>query len=232
MPLDAPRSHRFRQRVRRLTRPAWLGTLRRLTPLSDQWGFDRGTPVDRHYIENFLQAHRSDIRGRVLEVKNTVYTDRFGTAVERRDVLDINAANSLATIVADLSAAQAVPPESFDCILLTQTLQFVFDIQSAIGHTRRMLKPGGVVLATVPSISRIAPRYGLTSDFWRLTQSSCARLFGDVFGAENVTVRPYGNVLACIAFLAGLAREELSAAELDTVDEYFPLIVAVRGVKR
>src|SRR5690606_28448862 len=81
------------QRLRRLVRPAWLGTLRRTTPLSDRFGSDRGTPVDRYYIENFLEEHRQDIRGRVLEVKDSDYTDRYGTAVERREVLDIDPAN-------------------------------------------------------------------------------------------------------------------------------------------
>ena len=213
-------------------RPAWLGTLRRVSPISEEWGFDRGTPVDRYYIERFLQTYRADIRGRVLEVKDSTYTHRFGTAVVEQEVIDINPANRRATIVADLSAADGVSDDAFDCIVLTQTLQFIFDVQSAVVHTRRMLKPEGVVLATVPSISRIAPRYGLTTDFWRLTAASCNRLFGGVFGADNVVVQPYGNVLTSIAFLTGLAAEELSTAELDKLDEYFPLIVTIRAVKR
>jgi len=220
------------KRLRRWMRPAWLGTLRRVSPISEEWGFDRGTPVDRYYIERFLQTYRADIRGRVLEVKDSTYTHRFGTAVVEQEVIDINPANRRATIVADLSAADGVSDDAFDCIVLTQTLQFIFDVQSAVVHTRRMLKPEGVVLATVPSVSRIAPRYGLTTDFWRLTAASCNRLFGGVFGADNVVVQPYGNVLTSIAFLTGLAAEELSTAELDKLDEYFPLIVTIRAVKR
>src|SRR4029453_14668409 len=57
------------QRLRRLVRPAWLGTLRRTRPLSNDFGYDRGTPVDRYYIERFLARHQSDVKGRVLEVK-------------------------------------------------------------------------------------------------------------------------------------------------------------------
>jgi SAM-dependent methyltransferase len=222
----------LQQRLRRLTRPAWLGTLRRLTPLSTEWGFDRGTPVDRHYIERFLGEHGADIRGRVLEVKDSTYTNRFGTAVTHRDVLDINASNPVATIVADLSAADDVPSDSFDCILLTQTLQFIFDTRATLGHTCRMLRPGGVLLATVPAVSRIAPRYGLTTDYWRFTLASCTALFGEAFGADYVMVRAHGNVLTSIAFLTGMAREELSASELDTCDDYFPLILTIRAVKQ
>jgi hypothetical protein len=94
-----------------------------------------------------------------------------------------------------------------------------------------MLKPGGVLLVTVPCISRIVPRYGLATDYWRFTGASCARLFGEVFGPEQVTVQPLGSVLTAIAFLTGLAHEELSRRELDTHDPYYPVIIAVRAVK-
>jgi len=221
----------LQQRLRRLRRPAWLGTLRRLTPLSANWGFDRGTPVDRYYIETFLSERGADIRGRVLEVKDSTYTNRFGTAVTRRDVLDVSTSNPAATIVADLSSADHVPSDSFDCILLTQTLQFIFDTPAALAHTWRMLRPGGVLLATVPAVSRIAPRYGLTTDYWRFTPASCTALFGDAFGADYVRVRALGNVLTSIAFLTGMACDELSPHELDTCDEYFPLILTIRAAK-
>src|SRR5215216_119227 len=62
-------------------RPVRLGSLGRPRPISEQWGYDRGTPVDRWYIERFLQEHRADITGRVLEVKDSGYTDRFGLGV-------------------------------------------------------------------------------------------------------------------------------------------------------
>jgi hypothetical protein len=222
----------LRQRFRRLRRPAWLGTLRRLTPLSNEWGFDRGTPVDRYYIERFLADHAADIRGRVLEIRDSTYTNRFGTAVTHRDVLDVNASNPLATIVADLSTAVDVPSELFDCILLTQTLQFIFDTPAALAHTCRLLRSGGVLLATVPAVSRIAPRYGLKTDYWRFTVASCTALFDKAFGAGQVEVRAHGNVLTSIAFLTGMAREELSSRELDTCDDNFPLVVTIRAVKR
>jgi SAM-dependent methyltransferase len=220
------------QLLHRLRRPAWFGTLRRTTPVSDVWGFDRGLPVDRYYIEQFLDAQRADIRGRVLEVRDAAYTRRFGSGVARSEVLDINPANPRATIVADLAAADAVPSAQFDCFILTQTLQFIYDARSAIGHARRLLEPGGVLLATVPATSRLAPRIGLAGDYWRFTPAACARLFGDTFGPEQVAVRSYGNVLAGMAFLAGLAAEELSRRELDSHDPYFPLVVAVRAVKQ
>jgi SAM-dependent methyltransferase len=181
-----------RQRIRRLRHPAWLGTLRRTTPLSDGFGFDRGTPVDRYFIERFLDENRSAIRGRVLEMKNTRYTQRFGADVTERDGLDIDAANREATIIADLAAADAVPADTFDCFLLTQTLQYIYDTRAAVAHAHRILRPGGVLLCTVPTISRIEAGF-LDTEYWRFTRASAFRLFGDLFGTHNVVVRTYGT---------------------------------------
>jgi SAM-dependent methyltransferase len=219
-----------RERVRRLRRPAWLGTLRRTTPLSDGFGFDRGRPVDRYYIEHFLNENRSAIRGRVLEIKDSKYTNQFGIEVTKRDVLDVDPANRNATIVADLATADDVAADTFDCFILTQTLQLIYDTRAAIAHAHRVLRPGGVLLCTVPCVSRIVPGCG-DSDYWRFTRASCARLFGDVFEGEQVTVRTYGNVLTAIAFLTGMATEELRRRELDYDDPDFPLIVTVRADK-
>lgn len=218
------------QSVRRVLHPAWFGTLRRTTPLSQHWGSDRGTPVDRHYIRSFLAEHRADIHGSVLEVRDSRYTNDFGSEVTRADVLDIDGANPNATIVADLAAAGCIPSETFDCFILTQTLQFIFDVRTAITHTHRVLRSGGVLLCTVPAVSRINRGY-IDSEHWRFTSASCRRLFGECFGADRITVRDYGNVLTGISLLAGIAAEELSSAELATHDEYFPTLVAIRAVK-
>jgi SAM-dependent methyltransferase len=220
----------WRTRARRLRRPARLGSLRRTTPLSDAWGRDRGTPVDRYYIESFLSQHAGDIRGDVLELLDSGYADRFGRGVSKCDVLDIDRDNPRATVIADLAAADAIAVASYDCFILTQTLQFIYDVRAAVSHAHRILRPGGVVLCTVPSVSRVARRH-LESEHWRFTVASCTRLFGDVFGPGAVEVRSYGNVLACVSFLAGLAAEELSQHELDEDDPFFPLLIAVRAVR-
>lgn len=222
---------RLRQRLRRILRPAFFGTLRRTSPLSERWGEDRGRPVDRYYIERFLAAHRADIRGHVLEVKDPLYTHRYGIDVQRSDVLDAAPDNPYATIVADLQAADGIRSDSLDCFILTQTLQFVYDFSAAVRHTHRILRPGGVVLATMPAVSRTTTPDDRLPDYWRFTPTSCLRLFGDVFGEANVQVWSYGNVLSCVAFLVGLADQELKRAELDVVDERFPLILAVRATK-
>ncbi|HEX5467803.1 MAG TPA: methyltransferase domain-containing protein [Gaiellaceae bacterium] len=213
-----------------MTRPAWLGAFRRTSPLSDVWGRDRGEPLDRYYIERFLEREKSRIRGDVVEMLNAEYTERFGTEVVRSDVLDIDANNPHATVVADLAAADGVPSDSYDCFILTQTLQFVYDLRAAVETVHRILRPGGTVLCTVPSVSRIGRRY-LENEYWRFTSASCAALFGEAFPGGEVVVRSHGNVLTGVAFLLGMAQEELSSRELDADDPFFPLLVTVRATK-
>ncbi len=217
--------------MHRLRRPAWLGTLRRTTPLSDVWGLERGTPVDRYYIEHFLESNRRDIRGRVLEVRDSGYTDRYGLDVAERWVVDIDARNPKATVIADLTAPHEIESDCIDCFVLTQTLQFIYETRAALHHAHRILRPGGVLLATVPAVSRIAPRL-LENDYWRFTEASCSSLFRQVFSAEAVHVRSYGNVLTSISFLMGMAHEELKVSELETHDPSFPVIIGIRAQKR
>jgi SAM-dependent methyltransferase len=214
-------------------RPVDWGDLRRLTPISSVWGLDRGRPLDRYYIENFLERHRADIRGRVLEVKDSGYTDRYGVGVTQADVLDINPANERATIVADLTAAEGIPSATFDCFVFTQTLHIIYDIRAAVSNAFRLLKPGGVLLCTVPAVSRINPEDGglESGDFWRFTGASVRRLFSEVFPPASFEVSGFGNVLTCVAFLYGLAPGELTCEELDFVDPWFPLLFCVRAVK-
>lgn len=223
--------HRARQRWNRFVRPAWLAAWRRRTPLSAHWGFDRGTPIDRFFIEQFLSAHAADIRGHGLEVKDSTYLKQFGTGLTQVDVLDIDPGNTAATIVADLAAPDGLPSDRFDCIVLTQTLHFVFDVATAIRQLHRALRPGGVLLATMPSVSRL-DRQLEQCDYWRFTPPSCRKLFGDEFGHEQIAISSYGNMRTAVAFLLGLACEELAKFDLETTDERFPLLVAVRATKR
>ena len=208
------------------------GDLRHVQPLSQLWGRDRGTPVDRHYIESFLDTHRPDIRGRVLEVHQPMYAKRFGgDAVTTRDVIDLDPANHDANFVADLRRADAIPSATYDCIILTQTLHLIDDMAAVLAECARILKPGGVLLATVPSVSRVDEESGLDADFWRLTEASARKLFAEAFPVDGFDVRAHGNVKVCAAFLYGMCAEELPADDLDHEDPAFPLLLTVRAVK-
>jgi SAM-dependent methyltransferase len=209
-----------------------FGSLRRLTPISAEFGYDRGLPVDRYYVEGFLRRHAADVRGRVLEVGDSSYTRRFGGGrVAHSDVLHVNGDNSQATIVADLSRADHVPSDAFDCIVLTQTLHLVYDVPAALRTLYRILAPRGVVLATVPGISQISRDEWAESWYWSFTALSMRHLFADAFPPSSVHAEAHGNVLSAIAFLQGLAADELRADELDYFDQSYPVTIAVRAVK-
>ena len=210
-----------------------FGQLRRLTPICPHWGFGRGSAVDRYYIERFLGSCADDIRGRVLEIAENTYTRRFGgERVTHSDVLHVEPGNPAATIVADLTLADDIQSDTFDCIILTQTIQMIYDVRAAIRTLHRILRPGGVVLATTHGISKISmPDMSRWGEYWRFTSRSAARLFEEVFGAGHVSVKSDGNVLTAAAFLYGLAAEDLKPAELDHQDPAYELLVTIRAVK-
>jgi SAM-dependent methyltransferase len=209
-----------------------FGDLSDVRPISDDFGFDRGTPIDRFYIERFLSDHAADVAGRVLEIGDDAYSRRFGgQQVTQQDVLHVSADNPCATLVGDLSQAGTLPADAFDCLVLTQTLHLIYDMRAAIVEMRRGLKPGGVVLLTVPGISPLDRGQWGAGWYWSLTAASATKLFGDVFGAENVHVQSHGNVFAATAFLQGLAVEEIDTAKLAFHDPSYPVIVTVRAQK-
>ena len=210
-----------------------FGALRRSTPIGRAFGFDRGQPIDRYYIERFLQAHAGDIRGHVLEVGGNEYARRFGhDRVTRCDVLHVEAGHAGTTIVADLTDARGITSDSFDCIICTQTLQHIYRARDAVATLHRLLKPGGVLLATVAGISQISrfdmDRWG---DYWRFTTLSARRLCEELFPQENVSIEAHGSVLTAVAFLHGLAVEDLRREELQHRDVDYELVITARAVK-
>lgn len=218
----------------RANRLDW-GDLARVTPLSAVWGIDRGRPVDRYYIEGFLRQHCGDMQGRVLEVKDPYYaTSIGGLRAEVVAVLDVDATNPAATLFVDLESPALRHPAAFDCFILTQTLHIIYDIRTALSNAVRLLAPGGVLLCTIPAVSRVNYENGglESGDYWRLTASAVRRLFGEIADLEAVEVSTYGNVQVCAAFLYGLATEELSEDTLRHSDPWFPLVHGIRAVKK
>lgn len=204
-----------------------LGDLRRTSPIEEHLGRSRGGPVDRYFIEQFLERHAADITGHVLEVADSAYTTRFGRGVTRADVLDIDPANPRATIVADVTNLDGVSSETFDCIVLTQVLQLVYDVRSAMHALERVLAPGGVLLATLPGLTRSALA---KPEYWRFTARSARQLAEDAFGS-GVDIETSGNVLAATAFLYGLGQHDIDRDLLDVHDPSYEVTVSIRAVK-
>ncbi|MDX1741612.1 MAG: methyltransferase domain-containing protein [Rhodothermales bacterium] len=210
-----------------------FGSLRRVRPISSTFGLERGRPIDRYYIERFLESCAGEVRGHVLEIGTDMYTRMFGGGnVTDVDVLHVAEQRDPVTIIGDLTNAEHIPSDTFDCVILTQTLQCIYDLDAAAGTVRRILKPGGVVLATLPGISKIS-RYDMDrwGYYWSFTTDSARRIFEHAFPADNVQVEAYGNVKAAVAFLHGLSVGELRKRDLDFRDPDYQVIISVRAQK-
>jgi SAM-dependent methyltransferase len=210
-----------------------FGDFKRTKPISQVWGLDRGTPVDRYYIECFLASHSSNVRGHVLEIGENTYTLRYGGEhVLKSDILHVADGHPQATIIADLTRAEHIPANTFDCIICTQTLHLIYELNLAIDTLHRILKPGGILLVTIPGISQIS-RYDMDrwGDYWRFTSASALRLFEVNFALENLNVQVFGNVLAATAFLQGIAVQDVGKEKLDQVDLDYQVLLGIRAVK-
>ncbi len=206
--------------------------LRRTTPVSADWGYERGTPIDRYYIERFLEAHAADVQGRVLEIQEADYTRRFGRQrVTHSDVIDVDIHNTRANLNGDLRRLEGIPSNTYDCFILTQTIHVINDMAAVIREAVRILKPGGVLLVTMPCASRVCLEYGPNGDFWRVTEAGARELFRGVVPTSHQTIQTFGNPLATLAFTAGLACQEISAEEFESYDPFNPTLVGIRAVK-
>ncbi len=206
-----------------------MGDLDNVFPVSPDFGFDRGTPVDRYYIEGFLGSRRTDIRGRVLEIGDAAYSRQFGTAVTAQDVLHVDIGAPEATIAGDMSEKGVLPEGAFDCMIITQTLHLIYDMRAALKQMHDALKPGGVLLLTVPGITGIDRGEWGDTWFWSLTQQSTTRLMAEFFEPGRVEIRAHGNVYAATCFIQGMALEEVDRAKLDHGDASYPIVVTVRA---
>jgi SAM-dependent methyltransferase len=206
-------------------------------PIGEVFGLKRGQSLDlcldRYYVERFLEQHAADIHGRVLEIGDNTYTHRFGgSRVRQSDVLHAAPGNPEATLVADLTCADHLAANAFDCIILTQTLQYIYDVRAALRTLHRLLKPAGVLLATCPGISQMSRRDAEQwGEYWRFTTFSARRLFAEVFPETAISVQAHGNVLVALAFLHGLLVTELRRAELEYHDPDYEVLITVRAQK-
>lgn len=201
-------------------------------PVSDTYGFDRGKPVDRYFIEQFIEKNKKHIRGICLEIGNNDYTTRFGGRnVHRIDILDIDTTNKQANIYADLKNLNAISSSTYDCIILTQVLQCIDDVGQAIKECYRILKKNGVLLVTVPSLSRTESAFVSNQDNWRFTTNGARYIFTKIFRDAHVEVTGWGNALLGSNFWLGFSVEDTPKRAFDIYDPNFICGVCIMAVK-
>jgi glycosyltransferase involved in cell wall biosynthesis len=209
------------------------GDFGRKNPLSIEFGYDRGGPVDRYYIENFLQKESKNIKGRVMEIGDNEYTLKYGgNAVTQSDILHVDATNSKATFVGDLTHAPQVPDNTFDCVVLTQTLHLIYDFKAALATCHRILKPGGVLLMTNPYITPIDHGEWKETWYWAFTDKVIKKLCEEMFPGAKVDVETFGNVYVASAFLYGMGISEVTKKMMDHRDQQFQVITTAKVQKK
>lgn len=200
--------------------------LRGTGPVSVNFGFERGRPIDRRYIEQFLAANAERIGGTVLEIGDTSYTNAFGGGrVVKAEAFHRYADHEGAVFWGDLSGDHNLPPDRFDCIVFTQTLHLIFDMAKAIDALHGALKPGGSLLVTVPWVSPIDRGEWGNDWYWSISLAALRRLLSGPFEPGDVTLDHYGNTLAASAFLYGFADHEIGPGQLDAKDPCCPVLV-------
>jgi len=209
------------------------GSLRRLAPIGARSGAQRGTPIDLYYVDRFVQQRAEFVRGRVLEAETAELAHRYGRDVERVDVLDVDAYNDNATLLADLADAGSLPEAAFDCVLLVHALARVANVDVAVSNAWRSVALGGALLVTVPTVRAVdTTGSGRGVDTWRMLPAGLEEILESGCPDGDVDVDGFGNVLAATALLMGVAAEELRPSELDHNDPDHSVVACACVVKR
>ncbi len=202
---------------------------RNLEPLSGKYGFDRGTPIDRFYIEKFLSENQNYVKGRCLEIHDDAYITKYGQdRVTVKDILDVDTSNKLANIYGDLRKLNNIAGDTYDTLIITHTIGLIDDVPAALSECYRILKPGGTLLLTASAMS---PSLTGGGGFWRFTTNGFTHLMKKIFLSGNFEVKSFGNVLSGQAFWVGMAQEEMSLDELEYNDPRYSVVIAARATK-
>ena len=203
--------------------PRW-GNLRRTTPFSATYGFERGLPIDRYYLAKFMAAHRQLITGDVLEIQNSSYTERYGHDLTRADSFDMEPRFTPTYLCDFAHCERVIPSDSYDCLLLQNTLTHFRELDLCLAQALRVVRPGGTILA---SAAGLLPLTGDVPDYWRMSPHGWRERLGAAWPGSTIEVAGHGNCLAAVAAQLGLAVGELTDAELDVNDPRYPVLTTV-----
>lgn len=220
---------RIKKLAKRLFAARQWGDLRRIEPASRSFGFDRGTPIDRVYIESFLSEHADAITGDILEIGDNQYTQKFGKHIKRSVVL-AGSVPDAECYSGDLTNVQSLATLGrFDCVIATQVLNFIFELDAAMHGIKSLLKENGVVLVTLAGLAPVsrydAERWG---DYWRFSDMSAKKLFEKHF-ESGVDITCFGNLISATGILHGLSAEELRRDEMAHTDPDYQVLIGVKA---
>jgi SAM-dependent methyltransferase len=111
---------------------------------------------------------------------------------------------------ADLQgAAEGLPvaDASFDLVLCIQVLEHADDPVRAVRELRRVVAPGGAVLASTHGVQVYHPA---PVDLWRWTHAGLDRLFRENADWSSLSVRPSSGTTACLGMLVAIYADLLA----------------------
>lgn len=131
----------------------------------------------------------------------------------------------------DFTKLETIDSESCDYVICEWQLQRAWNPSYAIGHLKRILKPSGVLVATVPGVV-VSSRCLSEKDYWRFTKLGAQRLFAEHFFSKSLTIVSLGNVLTAAATLHNVPPGHLYPNEFAHIDERHPVVIGIRAVKQ
>lgn len=194
-----------------------------VVPVSRNYGAEFGKPIDRYYIERFLESSREYIQGDVIEIEDTTYTERYGHSLKRYAALHVEDTDGC--IKGNLDTGEGIEDGMADCLICTQTLQYIYHPENAAKNIRKMLKVGGTALITMPFLCQYFEGAHSWNDYWRATPQCLKRILEQAFGEANVEAGSFGNVKTAVGFLYGLCREDIEESDFDYNDREYPVTV-------
>ncbi|MBX3010096.1 MAG: hypothetical protein KF832_01270 [Caldilineaceae bacterium] len=211
--------------------------LRRLQPLDG--GRSQGLSIIRYYWAAFLEQYQADIRGHALEIGETTTIRQYGgERLTQADALDLAPHSPEVRVVADLSRADQVAGDNYDCFVVQFTTAVIYDLEAFVYHAIRLLKPGGVLLINFWCVDFYLHRgldMGTGAPLYMYHWSTPIGIHNLLhklgLSTADYQLHVYGNLMARMAFLHNLPARELTAQERDHVDPGQPLLIAVRLVK-
>lgn len=223
--------NRIIKKIRRNVDTSQTNWLDRSEPFSRVFELDRGDAIDRVYIDSFLSANSCLIAGSILEFGDDRYTSKYGNNVSRSLIINGSGpSSSYENIDLDLTKNKEVDPfkGSFDCIIATNVLNFIFDVHSAVKSLGALVNENGTVLATVAGCVPVS-RFGYErwGDFWRFNDLSIKRIFSHYF--DDVVVGHFGNAPLAAAFVMGLSQEEVPTRLFSMNDHDYQILVTVKA---
>jgi SAM-dependent methyltransferase len=160
-------------------------------------GYAVRRPLVRWLADEARRAGDRARRPRLLDVGcgEKPYAPLFAPYVT--DYVGVDLANPAADLEGTVEDIP-VPDGSFDLVVCTQTLEHAADPARAVRELRRVVAPGGRVLASTHGVQVYHPN---PVDLWRWTHAGLERLFMENGAWSSVTVTPGSGTAACLGML-------------------------------